>query len=49
MPQPRHTGQGVPLLTSGCVATTIDWDTFYEAIAEVPSEKKDYPQANAGN
>ena len=41
--------RGVPLLTSGCVATTIDWNTFYEAIADVPSTKKDYAQANAGN
>ncbi len=29
--------RGVPLSTSGCVATSIDWEAFYEAIAEVPS------------
>ncbi len=33
-------GRGVPLLTSGCVATSIDWEAFYEAIAEVPSTEK---------
>ena len=32
--------RGVPLLTSGCVATSIDWEAFYEAIAEVPSTEK---------
>jgi len=25
--------QGVPLLKAGCVATTLDWEQFYEAIA----------------
>ncbi len=25
---------GVPLLTSGCVATTVDWDIFYEVISD---------------
>ncbi len=32
--------RGVPLSTSGCVATSIDWEAFYEAIAEVPSTEK---------
>lgn len=26
--------QGVPLLKSGCVATTLDWEQFYEAIGD---------------
>jgi len=26
--------QGVPLLKSGCVATTLDWEKFYEAIGD---------------
>jgi len=26
--------RGVPLSTSGCVATTLDWEQFYEAIKE---------------
>ncbi|MDD1754397.1 MAG: DUF116 domain-containing protein [Methanothrix sp.] len=26
--------QGVPLLKSGCVATTLDWEQFYEAISD---------------
>jgi hypothetical protein len=26
--------RGVPLSTSGCVATTLDWEKFYEAIRE---------------
>jgi len=30
----------VPLSTSGCVATSIDCEAFYEAIAEVPSTEK---------
>lgn len=32
--------RGVSLSTSGCVATTIDWETFYEAISEGASTKK---------
>lgn len=31
--------RGVPLSKSGCVATTLDWDEFYEAISEkAPSQ-----------
>lgn len=34
--------RGVPLLTSGCVATTINWENFYEAISEgAPPPKND--------
>jgi len=32
--------RGVTLSTSGCVATTIDWETFYEAISEEASAQK---------
>ena len=33
--------RGVPLTTSGCVATTLDWEQFYEAITEKGSQQKD--------
>jgi hypothetical protein len=33
--------RGVPLTTSGCVATTLDWEQFYEAITDKESTQKD--------
>lgn len=33
--------KGVPLSKAGCVATTLDWELFYEAIAEKGSPQKD--------
>ena len=33
--------RGVPLSTAGCVATTLDWEQFYEAITEKGSPQKD--------
>lgn len=34
--------RGVLLSTSGCVATTLNWDNFYEAISEgAPTPKND--------
>lgn len=33
--------RGVPLTTSGCVATTLDWEQFYEAIRDKESTQKD--------
>lgn len=32
--------RGVPLSTSGCVATTLDWELFYEAIREKETLQK---------
>ncbi len=32
---------GVPLSNAGCVATTLDWEQFYEAITEKGSLQKD--------
>jgi len=37
--------QGVPLSKAGCVATTLDWDLFYEAITEGGLAQKDQPKA----
>ena len=33
--------RGVPLSTSGCVATTIDWQSFFDAISEGANIQKD--------
>lgn len=33
--------KGVPLSKAGCVATTLDWEQFYEAITEKGSPQKD--------
>ena len=32
--------RGVPLLKAGCVATTLDWEQFYEAIKENLDQEK---------
>ncbi|RQW80292.1 MAG: DUF116 domain-containing protein [Methanothrix sp.] len=36
--------QGVPLLKSGCVATTLDWEQFYEAIGDNAIGDKELPR-----
>jgi hypothetical protein len=42
--------KGVPLSKAGCVATTLDWELFYEAIAEIGSPQKDaLPKADEEN
>ena len=41
--------RGVPLSTSGCVATTIDWETFYEAISEDASREKSNSDAGGSS
>jgi hypothetical protein len=33
--------RGVPLTTAGCVATTLDWEQFYEAITDKESTPKE--------
>jgi hypothetical protein len=35
---------GVPLSKAGCVATTLDWEQFYEAINNGGMKKKDLPK-----
>ncbi len=37
--------QGVPLSKAGCVATTLDWELFYEAITESGLAQKDQSKA----
>jgi hypothetical protein len=36
--------QGVPLSKAGCVATTLDWEQFYEAITDRGLAQKDPPK-----
>jgi hypothetical protein len=38
--------QGVPLSNAGCVATTLDWEQFYEAITEKGSLQKTLPESD---
>ncbi len=36
---------GVPLIKAGCVSTTLDWEQFYEAIADNSWQKNDKGKA----
>lgn len=38
--------KGVPLSKAGCVATTLDWEVFYEAITEGGSSQRDAAKAD---
>ncbi|OPY54990.1 MAG: hypothetical protein A4E49_00710 [Methanosaeta sp. PtaU1.Bin112] len=42
--------RGVQLLTAGCVATTLDWEQFYETLTEIEPHCRSLPEKDgAGN
>jgi uncharacterized protein len=41
--------RGVQLLNAGCVATTLDWEQFYESIAESDSDCRSVSKENAAD
>lgn len=41
--------RGVQLLTAGCVATTLDWEQFYETLTEIEPRCKSLPEEGAAS